>query len=194
MCSWCWGFTPVFDAIKSHYADRLTVALVLGGLRPGTRDPVTDSFRDEILHHWQQVKNLTGQSFTFDGAMPEGFVYDTEKPSRGVVAVGELNPDRVMPYFKEVQAAFYVDQKDVTQQEVLAELAASFDIDTQQFKTAFESASVKDKTLAHFARARHLGVRGFPTLIMQTTEGYALLTHGYRPFDQLQPDIDRALA
>jgi len=38
MCSWCWGFTPAIGAIKESYSDRLKIALMLGGLRPGTTE------------------------------------------------------------------------------------------------------------------------------------------------------------
>ena len=87
MCSWCWGFAPVISAIKEAYADRLKGALVLCGLRPGTTEPMTAALREEILHHWHEVHRRTGQPFIFDDAMPAGFVYDTEPPSRAVVAV-----------------------------------------------------------------------------------------------------------
>ena len=40
MCSSCWGFAPVMSAIKEKYSDRFRIALVLGGLRPGTTERV----------------------------------------------------------------------------------------------------------------------------------------------------------
>ena len=86
MCSWCWGFSPVISVIKDVYADRLKVALLLGGLRPGTTEPMTAALREEILHHWQAVQRRTGQPFLFENAMPAGCVYDTEPPSRAEVA------------------------------------------------------------------------------------------------------------
>jgi len=45
MCSWCWGFSPAISVIKASYSDRLKIALMLGGLRPGTTEPVTPKFR-----------------------------------------------------------------------------------------------------------------------------------------------------
>ncbi|MCK7496209.1 MAG: hypothetical protein MZW92_38725 [Comamonadaceae bacterium] len=41
---------------------------------------------------------------------------------------------------------------------------------------------------------RELGVRGFPTAILQNAEGYALLTSGWQPFEDLAPQIDQWLA
>ncbi len=65
MCSWCWGFMPVIEAIRHEYGGRLKVELLLGGLRPGTKEPMQSTQREEICHHWRAVQRMTGQPFTF---------------------------------------------------------------------------------------------------------------------------------
>lgn len=194
MCSWCWGFTPAISAIKESYSDRLKIALMLGGLRPGTTEPVTPKFREETLHHWQDVHKMTGQPFAFEGAMPEGFVYDTEPASRAVIAVAEIDPETTFPYFKSVQAAFYTQGQDVTKTETLAELAEQHNIDKPKFLERFESEDVKNKTRAHFRITREVGVRGFPTIVLQAESGQKLLTNGCRPLEELRPELEAWLA
>ena len=83
MCSWCWGFAPVIEQVRNSYRDRSKMELLLGGLRPGTKHPLPVAQRQEILGHWQAVHRATGQVFQFAGAMPEGFIYDTEPPEPG---------------------------------------------------------------------------------------------------------------
>jgi len=194
MCSWCWGFAPVISAIKEAYADQLRVALLLGGLRPGTTEPMTAALRDEILHHWQEVQRRTGQPFTFEGALPAGFVYDTEPASRAVVSVAEISPEETFPYFQSVQAAFYAQRQDVTQTQTLAALAEIHHIATAQFLENFHSADVQAKTRRHFQQTQQAGVRGFPTVALQDAAGTTLLTRGYRALEDLQPEIDAWLA
>jgi putative protein-disulfide isomerase len=194
MCSWCWGFAPVISAIRDAYADRVKIALMLGGLRPGTTDPMTPKSREEILHHWQEVQRMTGQPFAFEDALPEGFVYDTEPPSRAVIAVGEVNSEAVFPYFKLVQEAFYAHGRNVTQSDTLADLAVQHNIDKALFLDRFNSDDIRKKTQTHFQIARQSGVRGFPTVVLQNGTTGMLLTHGYRPFAELQPAIDQWLA
>ena len=194
MCSWCWGFTPAISAIKESYSDRLKIALMLGGLRPGTTEPVTPKFREETLHHWRDVHKMTGQPFAFEDAMPEGFVYDTEPASRAVIAVAGINPEAIFPYFKSVQAAFYTQGRDVTKTETLAELAEQYNIDKPKFLERFESEDVKNKTRAHFRITREAGVRGFPTIMLQAESGQKLLTNGCRPLEELRPELEAWLA
>lgn len=190
MCSWCWGFAPVASAIHETFGDRLRLALVLGGLRPGTREALSPALREEILHHWHEVHRRTSQPFVFEGALPDGFVYDTEPPSRAVVAVGELVHEAVFPYFRSVQHAFYAEQKDVTRSRTLAALAERQGIEAGTFLDRFESDDVKRTTQAHFARTRRTGIRGFPTVVLEDETGYRLLTYGYRPWGEIEPAID----
>lgn len=194
MCSWCWGFAPVIGTIVETYEDRLQLALVMGGLRPGTMEPVTQQFREEILLHWHEVQRRTGQTFTFEAAMPDGFVYDTEPASRAVVVVAELKPPARLLFLKSVQAAFYVEQRDVTRAETLAALAHEQNIDKTQFLERFEAEDIKRRTQMHFDQTAQAGIQGFPAAILQNDSGFTLLTYGYAPLDALTPKVDAWLA
>jgi putative protein-disulfide isomerase len=190
MCSWCWGFSPVIDMIRKRYSDRLSMELLLGGLRPGTTLPMEPSQREEILNHWHAVHRKTEQPFLFEGAMPPGFIYDTEPPSRAIVSGSMINPDSTLPLFKAIQSAFYLDQLDVTKTEVLTSLASAVGIDSHQFLALFESNEMRSQTLAQFNKSRGWGVHGFPTLILQDGQGYSQLSSGYVTLDELRPKID----
>lgn len=190
MCSWCWGFSPVIEAIREQYGDRLKIALMLGGLRPEVSTGMSQSECDEILHHWREVHVRSGQTFSFDGAPAAGFVYDTEPASRAIISVGALDAAATFPYFKAVQHAFYVDQRDVTQTDVLADLAQHHGIARGAFLTHFNSAPMRKKTHQHFMHTRQAEVRGFPTLVAQNAAGHAMLSHGYCTLDALQPALE----
>ncbi len=92
------------------------------------------------------MHRLTGQSFQFDDAMPAGFIYDTEPASRAVVAVSKLNPEATFVFFRTVQFAFYVEQRNVTQPSVLSELAVQVGVEAQAFLHVFESQMARDIT------------------------------------------------
>lgn len=193
MCSWCWGFSPVIEAVREAYGDRMKIALVLGGLRPGEIAPMTPAAREDILHHWHAVHDRTGQPFHFDGALPADFVYDTEPASRAVVTVGGIDPTLIFPLFKAIQTAFYAEGRNVTQPAMLAELAAGFGVDTDTFMRAFDSETARANTQAHFKHARQAGVRGFPTLIVQQDASLHPICNGYMPLDSVRTAIDACL-
>ena len=190
MCSWCWGLSPVLDQIKENYDDKLKVALMMGGLRPGTTEPMTPEMREEILHHWHEVKIMTGQKFNFDGAMPDGFIYDTEPPSRAVITVSEISPKSTLAYFKKIQEAFYVEQINVSDISVLVELASYFLVGEQEFTEKFISSELKRKTQLHFQHTRQAEVKGFPSLVMNTGADNKKISAGYRPYNELKQEIE----
>mgnify|MGYP001820091152 CR=1 FL=1 len=190
MCSWCWGFSPVIEQLKSVYDKRLNIALMLGGLRPGTTESMSAQLRDEILHHWYEVHKLTGQSFSFEDALPEGFVYDTEPACRAVITVAQLGKDKIFPYFKSIQSAFYIDQVDVTLTENLATLANQQGFTSDQFLTHFHSDAVIQKTKLQFHGTQQAGVSGFPSLVLQNNTDFQFITRGYRPFDDMSLIIE----
>lgn len=193
MCSWCWGFSPVIERVRDDTRDRLKIALVLGGLRHETA-PMTAAQREDILHHWHQVHERTGQPFRFEGALPPGFIYDTEPACRAVVTLGSLDPAQIFPLFKAIQTAFYAEGRDVTQPAVLAELAAALGVDPQAFQQAFDSDAAHSKTQAHFRQARQAGVRGFPALILQQDTQLHPIVNGCQPLDTVRAALDARLA
>ena len=189
MCSWCWGFSPVIETLRETYRDRLKIALVLGGLRHETA-PMTAAGREEILHHWHEVHARTGQPFRFEQALPQGFVYDTEPACRAVAVIGGIDPALTFPLFKAIQHAFYAEGRDVTQPDVLADLAAELGVDLQ----AFDSDAARAKTQAHFKQARQAGVRGFPALILQRDAQLHAICHGCQPLETVRAALDAGLS
>jgi putative protein-disulfide isomerase len=193
MCSWCWGFSPVIKTLFDIYGDRIRITMNMGGLRAGNTAPTSAAMREEILNHWQHVTQMTGQAFSFKGALPDGFVYDTEPACRAVVTVRELNEPDAFSYFSALQEAFYVRQLDVTRPDILADLAIDYGVARERFQGTFESDSLKVKTAAEFQFARHLGIGGFPSVVLKDAHGFQMLTSGYQPFERLQAHLERWL-
>ena len=194
MCSWCWGFAPVAEAlVEQARAAGLPLHLVVGGLRTGSGAALEPTTRRYILEHWQAVKDTTGQSFRFEGALPDGFVYDTEPACRAVVAAHSLDPDIAWQLVKEIQQAFYLEGRDVTQPSVLTELAEKAGLPKIEFAEAFDSAEQLSATASDFSWVQDLGIAGFPTLLAERKGQLALLTNGYQSLDELAPLLSRWL-
>ena len=161
-----------------------------GGLRPGTKTPLLPEKRTQILYHWHSVHTTTGQPFTFENALPEGFIYDTEPACRSVVSVSLIEPEMVFPFFAAIQHAFYVAQEDVTQFAILRNLAVDLGIPESRFTALYQSGQVKQLTLAGFQRAAEWGISGFPALVIENKTDYRLITMGFRPIEALHPLLD----
>ncbi|MFI8735766.1 DsbA family protein [Ectopseudomonas toyotomiensis] len=193
MCSWCWGFAPVVEALAEQAAAAgVPLQIVVGGLR---RDQVAidAAARVRYLGYWQAVNASTGQLFDFEHGLPEGLVYDTEPACRALVTARQLDADSAWTLLKLIQQAFYTEGADVTQASVLVQLAEQAGIPRIEFAEAFDSQAMQEATAADFTWVQDLGIAGFPTLLAERDGQLALLTNGYQPLEVLAPLLGRWL-
>ncbi|WP_336512214.1 DsbA family protein [Stutzerimonas stutzeri] len=193
MCSWCWGFAPVLQALADQAGERhVPVELVVGGLRR-ERTIMDHAGRARTLSYWQAVHAATGQSFNLAAGLPESLVYDTEPACRALVAARGLDEACVWPLSLLIQQAFYQQGLDVTQPSVLIQLAESAGLPRSQFAERYDAQATRAATDADFAWAENLGIAGFPTLLAEQEGQLALLTNGYQPLQVLAPLLARWL-
>ncbi|MHA6247924.1 DsbA family protein [Pontibacter sp. CAU 1760] len=193
MCSWCYGFAPVFKQLMEAQQDRMQFKLVLGGLRPGTEKPLEEEMKESIRHHWQEVEKISGQPIDYSFFGREGFVYDTEPSCRAVVTMRYLKPEAEFEMASAVQSAFYAKNQDVTRGEVLAAVASQFGVAEDAFLDRFNSEEMKEKTRQDFTIARHLQANAFPSLYLLNGTKIHLLSRGYRPYDGMAAHLQLAL-
>jgi putative protein-disulfide isomerase len=194
MCSWCYGFAPVIETLSRQFEDRLSLQLVMGGLRAGNTVPMTDKDREYIRGAWTRVGQASGQPFDFSFFDRESFTYDTEPACRAVVTARRLQPGMALPFKARISRAFYAENRDMTAAEEIAAVAEEAGFDRAQFSAAFAAPETHNETFRDFLTAQELGIRGFPTLIAGSDEkGYALLTNGYRPYEDLAGPLARWL-
>ena len=191
MCSWCYGFAKPLDALLAdpHDAAPLQLAIVIGGLRPFTTEPMAAERVTELSGHWHHVEEASGQPFAkapHTAMHAPGFVYDTEPASRATVTVRSLWPQQVWRYFKAVQHALYAEGRNVTEPGVLADIAEALGIPRAEFAKAFASQSMRDATLQDFQQSQAWGIRGFPTLVAEHGDHLHLVGSGYMPIARLR--------
>ncbi len=194
MCSWCWGFAPQIAMIGDWFKGRLPVRMVMGGLRPGTTEPMSIEMKVEILGHWKDVAAKTGQAFDYTFLERSGFVYDTEPACRAVVVARELGADKALPAFNAIQQAFYERAWDVTSRDVLGEIVEGVGVNRATFDAIFDTEGAREATERDFLASRNMRVTGFPTLIAEEDgKPPKLLTAGYRKLDSLVPALEKWL-
>lgn len=191
MCSWCYGFGRTLDALLADPREvaPLSLAVVMGGLRPYTEEPLAEGMRDEILTHWRHVHEASGQPFAEaprTAMHAPGFIYDTEPASRATITVRSHWPKLTWRFLKGIQRAFYAEARDITQPAVLADVAGELGIPREEFAVAFASEGLREATRADFGQAQAWGIRGFPALIAEHGDELHLVCHGFVDEDGLR--------
>jgi putative protein-disulfide isomerase len=196
MCSWCYGFAPVIGMIAAEFGEALPIQLVMGGLRPGTTEPMAEKARTTVLEHWAHVTEASGQPFDAS-ILADGFVYDTDPAARAVVLMRGFDPTLALAYLERVQRAFYAQARDVTRPTVLGELAAEFGVEAEPFADAVAgNEELKMATWRDYAVSQRAGVTGFPTLVGGPDEqgAFGAVTRGFAPAHEVLGVLRRWMA
>ncbi len=193
MCSWCWGFSSVLQEIRKQFQDHLAFSVIVGGLRAGTSENLTEDLKQYIRGHWTEVNKMTGQPFSFNFFNRGNFIYNTEPACRAVVTIRNLKPNLVFSYFESLHYSFYVENHDITTTEVLSNNAEKIGVDNEAFQLTFNSPKIIDETTNDCEAARRMGVFGFPSLVLKEAEKIIPVSNGYRTFKGLTRKLDEVL-
>ena len=178
MCSWCYGFTNELSKALKNLDNNVEFQLIMGGLRPYNTETMSD-LGEFLRGHWKHVEERSGKKFNYAILKNESFVYDTEPPSRAVLVMRQLNPEKEFDFFKAIQTSFYVENKNTNEVETYLVLADKFGVNRAKFRAMFESEAMKQAARKDFENAAAMGVRGFPTVVLKKGEQYFLISNGY---------------
>ena len=191
MCSWCWGFAHTVEVIYKTFNDRAPLNIRLGGLHAYDTDPMSDSYKATIRHHWEDVNRATGAPFDYDFFDREGFVLDTEPACRAVITMRSFDKDKTLPFYEAISRSFYSENKDTTDVETFKRLCEEVGADPDEFEKKFSSDEYKELTKVDFIFCQRIGATGFPSMLVKEDETYAMLTSGYQSFENLAPILER---
>lgn len=193
MCSWCWGFSPVIDQVAAFVRSGAALRVLPGGLRTGTRVPLSAYEADEIMHHWREVARRTGQPFDFTRPLDTNFVYDTEPSCRALSLMIRERAACALDYLKSLQQAFYVGRRDLKEPEVLADYAQTFGLVRETFIAQLDQPAAREALDEDLHFVRRCGIEGYPSVLLRTGPRIQRLTVGYQPFEALEPYLRRWL-
>jgi putative protein-disulfide isomerase len=189
-CGWSYGFAPTLAEIVRRHPDS-DVEVVSGGLFTGTRRVPIRQF-GYVDGANAKITELTGVEFGTGYArlIADGsFVMDSEAAARGVAALRQVAPDRIVELAGVLQHRFYVDGQSLSAADTYRDVAETAGIDAGAVVAAFASPASAQAAEHDFARARRLGVHSYPTLLAVTEHGTPPLAVGSAGADE----IDRQL-
>jgi putative protein-disulfide isomerase len=193
MCSWCWGISEEISSLVAHYKGRLKFEMVMGGLRPDGGDEWNDEFKEFLRKHWNHVNRSSGQAFSYDILKTDHFDYNTEPPSRAVVVIKIMYPEKAFDFLKKVSRKFYVGNQDPGEDIFYKSICEEMDIDYSVFLALYQSQKFKSETFNEFRSAKDYGVQGFPTILFEHKKRFTVITRGYNSADRMIERIDYVL-
>lgn len=193
MCSWCYGFANEITKLKDNLPENVDFQLIMGGLRVNGTETMAE-LKDFLIHHWEDVAKRSGQKFNYGILDSSNLLYNTEPACRAVVTMRKLKPASEFAYFKDVQKAFYLENRNPSKAAMYSQLAEKHGVDSATFHKEFISTEMTKATNADFSAARQMGANSFPTVLVKAEGQYYLVARGFSTAKDLNQNIQKALS
>ena len=178
MCSWCWGYKPVWQQICQILEGKIDIQYVVGGLAPDSDQPMPKEMQQQIASYWKRIEDFLGTQFNYDFWNKNIPRRSTYPACRAVLAARKQSAEKQM--LTAIQTAYYLEARNPSDSDVLIDLADSIGLDLERFESDFGSVSLNEEFMRELDFARSIGGNSFPSLFVQTAEGLVELQVDYQ--------------
>ena len=191
MCSWCWGFAPVIQALQAKYPD-LHWTVATGALGAASPKPMRQKDKDAISEHWRHVIELTGQPFDFAFFERTDFIYETRPACAALALIRAAYPALSTVFLHRLHERFYQFNDDITDMDRLSEIAAEFGQDRSKFRKELDNPDLKAAIQQEWEQTATMGVTGYPMLLAMNNGKAHMLAVGCQPLDKVEATLMQA--
>lgn len=182
MCSWCWGYKPTWEAIKTSLCDDAEIRYVLGGLAEDTDAPMPLQMRTQIAEYWRKIESYLGTEFNHDFWTLNEPRRATYPACRAIIAARAQEAEFEM--YAAIQSAYYLEAKNPSDNSVLIDIATEIGLDRNRFTRDLTAQETQQALLQEIAFARSIGGNSFPSLFL--SKGNAIVE---LPVDYQHPEV-----
>jgi putative protein-disulfide isomerase len=180
MCSWCWGFRPVWQEVQQKIDSRIEIRYLLGGLAADTDEPMPDEMRMNIRDNWQRIQQeIPGTVFNYDFWTQCSPRRSTYPACRAIIACRMQQPDLESDMLLLIQQAYYLLAKNPSDLDVLVTLAGQLGLNTQQFADDIQSQDCQNTLMQEIEYCRKINIYSFPSLVLKQEKSYTSLDIDY---------------
>jgi putative protein-disulfide isomerase len=168
MCSWCWGFKPVYSRLEEILQDKLTIQPLLGGLAEDTQEPMSDEIKAYLFKTWQTIQQrIPGCEFNYDFWEQPDLIRRTYPACRAVIAARQQQQSYSDDMITAIQEAYYLQASNPAHDVVLIALADEIGLDVKRFTNALNSKKTQQLLLKEIHHSRQMSVSSFPSLVLE---------------------------
>ena len=180
MCSWCWGFSPSWQKIRTALQNEVEIQYLLGGLAPDSNVEMPESMQRDIAGYWKKIQqHIPGTEFNFDFWQKCTPRRSTYPACRAVIAARKQNPEIELAMIEAIQKAYYLNAQNPSNDETLIALAESLKLDKKQFAEDLNSSVTQEQLENEINFGRSIGAQGFPSMILEKDGDYQYVPLNY---------------
>ncbi|MGJ3238234.1 MAG: DsbA family oxidoreductase [Anaerolineae bacterium] len=176
VCPWCYLVSTSLEKLQASHG--VTVAWKAYELRPKGSPPMPEAYK-------ARIKAMTPQMLTM---AREHYGIDMQAGPLGIESRKALIGDKFAEaqelsdaYHKAVFEAYWLQGRNIGEQDVLAEIAVSIGLERETFIDALEDEQLEAQVEADIAQARVYDIQGVPALIFENK----YYIPGAQPYEEL---------
>lgn len=190
MCSWCWGFRPVWNEVRQRLPADIRLVSRVGGLAPDSDEPMPQALRETLQATWRRIQQvIPGTEFNFDFWSRNTPRRSTYPACRAVIIAREM-ANREDDMTLGIQHAYYLQARNPSDLDTLVDIADRIGLDGQVFRQRMVSGEADDLFQSELARVRGLGVNSFPSLVIEKDSQHRDIPIDYLSADNILQGID----
>jgi putative protein-disulfide isomerase len=171
MCSWCWGYQPVWNELQEELPENVQIEYVAGGLAADSNDVMPLAQQKMIQRHWQTIEKKLGTVFNYDFWQKNSPRRSTYNACRAVIAAHKQGFQQAM--ITAIQQGYYLRALNPSDIDTLILLAKElykknenlFNID--RFIDDLSASEIDEELSRQINLARSLSQQGFPALVLE---------------------------
>jgi len=167
MCSWCWGFRPVWLKLRQQLDTHIKLVSWVGGLAIDNAEPMAQSMQKSLQETWHHIQHsIPGTEFNFDFWTANTPRRSTYPSCRAVICAREMD-NKAEQMTLAIQRAYYLQARNPSDIDTLIDLADSIGLDRQQFARQIRSPQTNHLLQKELQQVRSIGVSSFPSLVIE---------------------------
>ncbi len=196
MCSWCWGFRPIWSKLQKALQplideNKLSIQSMLGGLAPDSDDPMSEEMKVKLEETWKRIENSLGTEFNFDfwrTAKPRRSTYPA---CRACLVARDMGSEEDM--YHAIQRAYYLQANNPSDIEILIECAEHIGLNPDGFMKSMEHIKAEGLLEKEISQASHLGLNSFPSLAILKGDQLTFIPLDYQDHQTMLTVIKKTL-
>ncbi|MCF8238366.1 MAG: DsbA family protein [Saprospiraceae bacterium] len=197
LCGWCYGFSPVITKLHEDYSSKATFEVIAGGMVRGDRVGPLSDIADYLQEAYKTVEERTGVQFGqpyLDELFGDAdMIMDSEPGCLAQTAINQLRPEHSVAFASAIQKAIYGLGLPPDDRDGIIKIMVAHGLNEEIARGAFSDPQLYQKMINAFSKSEGMGVRGFPTLILEIEDQRYILTRGYAGLDDLQQRMQEIL-
>ena len=190
LCGWCFGFSPVMQAVYDNYCKEFDFEIISGGMMLREGAGRISKVAAYIQKNYKRIEETTGIIFglAFLKNLEEGeMIFNSETPALALSALKRLRPEKAFEFATHIQNSVYFDGKEPESIDLYRYLAVNYGIDPDEFERTMMSPEIKEEAHYDFALAKQLQVSAYPAVFIQKSDDqFYMIAKGYTDYETLE--------